>query len=254
MQKTSYASLAVVVLLVVLLSFTVSMSTSNGYYETGNSNIMMTATSNSILVAKYSTSQTIDSTSSAATAGNCTVSGEWSLQNNVLEAQSNGPDSQWLQQIVLVDQSGNSCYTVEYWPDYQTSPSPDYYAFTIGYSSGFYNNGVTVYTELDASAGYVTDWYVGNPSDNWVIYPSNLLNSPSVTFSTSLGPAQNFVMVGNGGCRSASFDSGAGTIYYYDSGTPGFGYQVQSCESSNMVYTLPPSSGSGYLYNSFAYG
>ena len=63
MQKTSYASLAVVVLLVVLLSFTVSMSTSNGYYETGNSNIMMTATSNSILVAKYSTSQTIDSTS-----------------------------------------------------------------------------------------------------------------------------------------------------------------------------------------------
>ncbi|HZW56839.1 MAG TPA: hypothetical protein VFF30_11170 [Nitrososphaerales archaeon] len=61
-------------------------------------------------------------------------------------------------------------------------------------------------------------------------------------------------MVGNGGCRSASFNSGAGTIYYYDSGDVGFGYQVQTCESSNMVYNLPPSSGSGYLYNSLAYG
>ena len=252
MQKTNYISLGVIALLVVMLSFTVSMSTSNGYYETGYSNIMMTATSNTILVAKYSTSQAIDSTSSPGSAGGCTVNGEWSLQNNVLEAQSGGLDSQWLQQIVLVDQSGNSCYTVEYWPDYQTTQIPDVDYFTIGYSSGFYNNGVTVSTELDASGGYVTHWYISNPSDMWVINPSDLSNSPTVTFGTSLGPAQNFVMVGNGGCRSASFDSGAGTIYYYDSGTPGFGGQAQSCESSNMVYSSA-SSGSGYLYSSFGY-
>jgi len=146
--------------LVVMLSFTVSISTSNGYNETGNSNIMMTVNSNTILVAKYSSSQAIDSTSSPGSAGGCTVTGEWSLQNGLLEDQSNGPDSQWLQQIVLVDQSGNSCDTVEYWPDYQTSPIPDYYAFTIGSSSGFYNNGVTVSAELDASGGYVTRWYL----------------------------------------------------------------------------------------------
>jgi hypothetical protein len=182
------------------------------------------------------------------------VYGTWSDQNNWLQDASY--TYSWIQEGVVVAgpaEGGNSCFTVEFWPDYYTSNTPDSYGSNIGYSSSFYNKGATIEFQIFGTpvscttyCAQITSFYVSTLSDEWKITPGELTpQHPNEYYDQ--GSQANFIMVGNGGGTTADFTSGAGTMKYCSS-TPNLNEgEIQSGENSNMQYATPSSDGACWL-------
>ena len=103
------------------------------------------------------------------------IAGDWSDQNNWL--QDSHYTYSWIQEAVIVAgpaTGGNSCFTVEFWPDYYTSPNPDSYGFQIGFSSSFYNAGASIAFQIFATpiscstyCAKISSYWVTTGSDAW---------------------------------------------------------------------------------------
>jgi hypothetical protein len=201
----------------------------------------------------------------------------WDYQSNML--QDSGLGNSWIQQVIEVSQTGNSCYTVEFYPDvYVQNPQAYFYSFSIAPSNILYDA---------ASSSNIAFWmsYSGNPSTvsafyisaccssngntiAWVIYPSQLensgyqLNSPIQFDSNS---QEDFNIVGTGlvfvgGARAstATFSSGEGQISCCSYNNAGL-VSDETGEQSNMVYSALTQSVCGggntkWFYQSFAPG
>lgn len=182
----------------------------------------------------------IHATSGSDTLQECFVNGQWDAQFNVFQ-DTFSPTNEF-QIIALVDQSGNSCFYVQYTPDTNKLPY-DYKGFAIGFSSEFYAAGSNVELYAVASSGKVSAFYLSVPSDLWVIYPSDLTTSPTIKYN--LQSNMNLVMVGVTNCETASFSAGTGSMQQ-DSGVFHGAQNSFTCEHSNMAYGSPVNHGSYY--------
>lgn len=214
-------------------------------------------------------SQTIQgSSNSGALAGCPSGSYNWDYQANLFQ----GPElsHSWIQQVIEISQSGNSCYTIEFWPDYYTTGFPYFDSFSIAPSSILYEAASS--SDIGFSMSYtggppytVTAFYLsaccssnGN-TITWAIYPDQLqyngvaLNSP-IEFDQN--SQENFNIVGTGSRATATFSAGSGQINYCSYINPGSVGPPQTGEQSNMLYSALTQSvcGSGNLrwfYQSF---
>lgn len=171
-------------------------------------------------------------------------------QSNLLQGAELG--NSWIQQVVEVSTSGNSCYTVEYWPNFfNATGGPDYYSFGIGYSSLFYSQsskGFNFYIDAVQTGNTytVTDFYLQACCDSagnqivWSITPSELSNSPTIEFDNSSQYELNIVATGSTNTEQgiATFTAGQGTIDYCSYNSNG-GPNVQTEETGNMAYSGP---------------
>jgi hypothetical protein len=156
--------------------------------------------------------------------------------------------------VIEVSQSGDSCYSIEFFPNVQTDASLVYAAAVPISTSGIlYAASSTISFWMSCIGGptyTVTDFYASacctssGATLTWVINPDQLQSSP-IQFDTSskedfniVGAASNLCLLGNPYCSgygSATFTSGYGTINYCSYNNAGL-VGAQSAETSNMVY------------------
>lgn len=178
----------------------------------------------------------------------------WDYQDNLL--QDPALDNSWIQQVMEVSQSGNSCYIVLFFPDTKTNPGLSYYA-AWGIPSNFLYqapSNINFWMSVSGTNPFtVTAFYASACCSNgntitWVIYPSQLYNSNGVQLSSpvqiNFNSREDFNIVG---ARTeftvhgtiigdATFTSGAGQISYSSYNNVGLIW-AETGEQSNMLYS-----------------
>ena len=221
----------------------------------------------------WTVSQTIQgsSTNTGPVTGCPSGSYNWDYQANLLQGFELGHS--YIQQVVEVSQSGNSCYGVYFFPNIIIGKNYFYYSFAIAPSSILYeassSSDISVSMSYTGSSTYtVTAFYMSACCSNgnaltWVIYPSQMKNvSSGQLLSSAIQFDKNsqevFNIIGTYGGAAATFSSGSGQINYCSYNNAG-NVVAGTGETSNMVYSVLSQNvcGSGNLnlfYQSFNTG
>jgi hypothetical protein len=256
MQKTGLGkdvliSLGLVMMGVVLIASSYSqISVACGSTPVGNCDYGVYPYSHGSLTAELDATVSISGTihgTSTVTGGLLGCSSgtyNWGYQYNYYGVDQNN----FIQQIIEVNQNGNSCYTIEYYQPADSS-SPNYCSIMIN-SAHLYSSGDILGFTMNSnygSSGTIGNFQLTtNKGDYWTIYTTSSGScwpngSPNIKYD---GNSQgDFVLVGAASQGSnygvATFTQGSGSIEYCweSSNSEIYNGQYITAESSNMGYT-----------------